>query len=232
MEEKVFESMQKFADYLYKEFKIDKYCSKTSFKKTVENYCKKTNVGYHIPTENGMIHKETNLFECTKTNPENEKSAHVFNISHLETLLLNEEFCQNCLMKNTTDKEYVEERIKEELEHKIVSQERNENASIYEASINYAEIKDNSYNPFFVSDDELKRKKFEIMIEALFLEHFNPIDEDKLREDMELRNIGQSEMDYRSDTFQATKRLEDTTNYYTRKLEKKNNLNNDRETQS
>ena len=213
MEDKIYESMTEFANSLYDEFKINKYCSKDTFKKTVENYCKKTKIVYSIPTNNGMLNKETNLFECTKTNPEKKESAHLFNISHLETLLLNEEFRQNCLMKNTTDKEYVEERIKEELKHKIVSQERNE----YEAIFNYADSMNNTYNPFFVSDDELKRKKFEMMIEALFLEHFNPIDEDKLREDMELRNIGQSEMDYRNDTFEATQRLKDATNYYTRK---------------
>jgi len=70
-------------------------------------------------------------------------------------------------------------------------------------------------NPFSVSYQEARQKAFEIMLEALFLRYFTPIDIELLRSDMEISAVMQSVPDqYTPETLAACKRLMDYTNYY------------------
>lgn len=205
--EKEYESMQAFSDSLYDEFKIDEYLGKSSFRKTVENYCKKIKVG------NGE--SETTLFEKSKIDPNRRKSRHLLYEEDKTALLLNKEFA-HALEMSSTDPNFVTNRIEEKLGYAIANQNFLEDLSHFDVEEYIQELKD--YAQYAVSEQELKRIKFEMMIEALFLEHFTPIDEKKLREDMELRNMGGG-MDNTPETFEAAKRLEKPTNYYSRKSE-------------
>ena len=70
---------------------------------------------------------------------------------------------------------------------------------------------------FCVSDEEVIKKKMEIMIEAIFLQFNNPIDETQLRADLDTANFAQCGNNETAESISARKRLKNGTSYYTRK---------------
>lgn len=60
---------------------------------------------------------------------------------------------------------------------------------------------------------EIMQKKIEIMMEALFLRYFTPVDVEKLERDMILERMGGGD-DNTAETLKAISRLKDGSNYY------------------
>lgn len=66
---------------------------------------------------------------------------------------------------------------------------------------------------FHPSEEELKQKKLEIMVEALFLRYYTPVDEEKLENDMTLARMGGGD-DNTPETLKAYRSLKNGANYY------------------
>lgn len=202
---KEYKSMESLTDDLYISFNIQSEVLPKSFRSTTENYCKRIKVG----TEE----TETTLFEKTKVDPTKKESAHFFNFEDITALFLYDDFV-NYILKRSNDPENAIKQINEILGYAIA----NKNYLEYLQNVDFNEqMKElNDYQYYAVTHQELKEKKFEMMIEALFLKFFTPIDEEKLRDDMELRNMGGG-MDNTPETYAAYLRLQDPKNYYSEK---------------
>ncbi len=70
---------------------------------------------------------------------------------------------------------------------------------------------------FYPSSEELEKNKIEIMIEVIFLQFNNPIDEKLLLEDMEAVNFAEYAGNQTAESISAHNRLKSGTSYYTRK---------------
>lgn len=77
-----------------------------------------------------------------------------------------------------------------------------------------------SYEGTDVSLIELKQKKSEIMLEALFLKFFEPVDEELLKRDMRARNKGGGNENTK-EAIAAYERLKDNSNYYNKRDDEK-----------
>lgn len=161
----------------------------------------------------------TNLFEASVC-LQGERPDHYFT-EHEVTLLinhpeLNKYIKKNLLLDETKKAEYEEFEKKakswnqkyfkyreEDLEYTIKMRE------LYEQGYPYGE------DPNFVPYERARRKALEIMLEALFLRYFEPIDIENLRKDMEIRSsMDDAEGEYTVEMAVVYSRLENPMESY------------------
>lgn len=88
----------------------------------------------------------------------------------------------------------------------------------YEEIMSELQYSASEYIEVDVTDEDVKKKKFEMMIEAIFLKFFTPIDEKKLKRDMQMSYVP-SGADITTDMLMARDRLTNGLNYYQPKKE-------------
>ena len=170
------------------------------FRKKIKSVCEKI----QIKTDDGQI----NLWEYSEEEIEGKK-RHIHMFSEYEKkLVFNSTALRKYLYKYSSDESWKREYEKEIQSTKEVEEMRKREREFYE-EINWDEYAQelNAYQHYGVSGEDLFKKKIILMIEALFLKYFTPIDEDRLQEDMETSNL-YPETDYNEAIHAARKRLE------------------------
>ena len=82
------------------------------------------------------------------------------------------------------------------------------------------ELENENHDPLYISDTELQSKKLILMVEALYLQQFEPIDEEELRGDMRLAGMWQGS-DVTPDCVLARLHLQQGSKHYCRAKGKK-----------
>ena len=82
------------------------------------------------------------------------------------------------------------------------------------------ELENENPDPVYISDAELQNKKLMLMVEALYLQQFEPIDEEELRSDMRLAGMWQGD-DVTPDCVLAKMRLKQGSKRYCKPRGKK-----------
>lgn len=172
--------MRKVIDEVIDRYHIDKGCvDRTLIIKKIKKICLQEPI-----TQKGVT---SNLWECSNVGKNKE---HLFTNAEKEKIVTHYELCRyllNCGFRSVKEKykEETDEKLKAiiEIHEKIKKRIKDETQALtepYDIS-NTVET--------FCSSEEVQRKKVDIMIEALFLKYFEPIDEDLLHGDMETKII-------------------------------------------
>ena len=82
------------------------------------------------------------------------------------------------------------------------------------------ELESRNPDPLYISETELQNKKLMLMVEALYLQQFEPIDEEELRSDMRLAGMWQGS-DVTPDCVLARLHLQQGSKHYCRAKGKK-----------
>lgn len=141
--------------------------------------------------------------------PDGTMKQHLFTEDEWEFLMTSQELVFGLIKNRVSDnqKEEIKAAWLEQNENKI------EAARARAEQWRFDPVEDGPDDDFFVTDEELRRMKMEIMIEALFLRCFTPIDEDQLRADMrEMKMAPWTEIT--EQTVEARKRLEKNRSKY------------------
>lgn len=176
-----------------------------SLRKKIISICKELRTGTD----------DKNIWEKSKILKENRKKpSHRFTASDKNTILTSPVLAQYLY-----DKFPRNHKIKKLLEYTIKANKLNEadyeyfTSGAYEEDLKYIEERK---CPDPISDKDVYQKKKDIMLEALFLKFFTPIDTDKLRKDMEIVALTEP-MENTIETVQAQERLDNPSCYYKNK---------------
>ena len=218
---------QKIISEIFKKFEIEDepyYRGKT--RKKLVDICN------DIPAvKNGL---KTNLWDKTRYIPDGRKKAeHIFNETEKNAILNHpklKEYVLDYLSVNSKELEQrLEQEVAEEKEMQKLANEINEYnwelSTLPEASdiftdeeyekILQEEAIENGYNhQSFYSMEESHQETLYMMIEALFLKYFTPIDEELLWKDMNVMPLlASTNTDFTAEQMRAIKRYE-TKDYY------------------
>lgn len=187
---------EKLTDEIITAYHLDsKMISRKSIQIKVQDICK------NIIVCNGQTEKD--LWSKTKHLSEGKKKAeHIFNekekdliVNHIE---LKKYIIKNLPLNSEELKEQLENEIKEKAELSKAADELNRQNTEFDnlpdsdgiefeesttEYVGYTEYEDNIDLSFYSREDAHQEKMF-MMIEALFLKHFTPIDEELLWKDM------------------------------------------------
>lgn len=153
--------------------------------------------------------KETNIWDTHKIQ-RGKREDHFFAEEELRMIVYSQKI-HDYVIKNLLEPEQ-SKRIKR------LEDEADKLTEIQQQAWTDMEMEDtlNSGYHTVVSPEEVRSKKLEIMIEALFLRYFTPVDMEKLKEDME--EVAYSDSgDIWPETIAAMERLADGRNYYKEK---------------
>lgn len=194
-------------------FGEDKRGDKKAIKMLVRRFCEKQ---YGLSGEDSQnLWERSTIYEQKKTGGQKEHQSHLFTEEETD-FLLNAEKLAWSIIKTKVPPEQQEEAWAGWQER---SGDRTEAARILEEQRRYLE----EYDPdedlsdeddgFAVTEEELRAKKMEIMLEALFLRFFTPIDETLLKDDMlEMRYAPFTGIT--EETVKAERRLKTRKGYY------------------
>lgn len=138
-----------------------------------------------------------------------EKEDHIFTDSEKRWILHSSEL-QDYMLKRAKPEEYRRYQKAEELNQ----QDRDYFDALAEEQARTGALNDGIYGP---TAEQIRAKKLEIMIEALFLEIFTPIDEEQLVADLTAVYVADGTGDHTPMDVAAMERLQDNRNYYKRK---------------
>lgn len=148
-----------------------------------------------------------NLFEAS-IRPTGERKDHFFSPDEVKSLLGLSE-----LQDYITENFILDVQKSEELARDKASAEKQNRDAIRAAQEMLDEKGIEDYDGIVTSSQELRLKKLEIMIEALFLRHFTPIDEELLRNDMTINSMVAGTSDHTAKTVRACNRLKNHAYY-------------------
>lgn len=221
-DDKSFIDTQELADIIFAEFKIEENPNiRRNINKEIIKLCKT------IPAiKNG---RQTDLWEKSRILPKGYKKAkHLFSVKERRQIV-NSASLKEYILKNIAEfAPEVKEKITEETNRRKelikAANDLNKRNSMYEKLhdidkiVEDSYIDDNEYDEFdFVSREEAHREKLFMMVEALFLEHFTPIDEELLWKDMNrMPLLASTNTDFTTEIMESIKRYENK-DYYRRK---------------
>lgn len=149
-----------------------------------------------------------NLFEAS-IRPTGERKDHFFSLDEVKSLLDLSEL-QDYITENfILDLQKSEELARD----KASAEKQNRDAIRAVDEIRAGEYEDELCEAVLVTSEELRQKKLELMIEALYLRYFEPIDEEMLRKDMVIKNLVEGTSDHDADSERALERLKNHTAY-------------------
>jgi len=208
--------LSEILDELNKTYHLeDSAINRDKLRKKVESVCKEIYIG----NDQRNLWKKTLVLETE----ESKKPTHKFLPSEKQRLLdsvhLLEYLCQR-----SEKPELINAKKREILNNAEIAKSLNKREEDFLASVNMEDYQQElaDYQNYSVSPEELRTKKMEIMLEALFLKFFTPINEELLKQDMEIINMGGG-MDNTAETVGAAKRLKEGKSYYKEKNEDEEN---------
>lgn len=161
-----------------------------TLRKKIEAVCEDISVG-----------KDLNLWQVTDRRDEGKNKPKRLFTEREKYMLLNNDELQTFLRNNSSKKELFEQAEKWN----------------QPPDIDYGEDAE-GYSYYGVSDTELRQMELDIMIEALFLRHFMPIDREQLLKDWELKRLTDGSMgSHTPESVEAVQRFQKRTCYYTEK---------------
>ena len=173
-------------------------------KKKIKDICEKKEV--ETRGGNGQLIRAP-LWQVSKRG-ENSRGDHLFTYEELRIILTSEalyEYIQNNIKPLECSEQFKKDK---ELAEKWTTAARED----FDAEP--FEIPEGFSVPGLIKEEDLEKKKFQIMIEALFLRYFTPVDMDLLRSDMELVGGFSWADDYTPELVAAHRRLTTNCGYY------------------
>lgn len=170
--------MRKIIDEIIERYDFDEgLVDRTLIVKKIKKLCLKEPI-----TQKGVT---SNLWECSNVGKNKE---HLFTSEERKMLVTHYDLCTyllSCSFRNSGEKnkEKTDKKLNAviELHDKVQKRIENETQALIELNEYSNEIMT------FCSFEEVQKKKHDIMIEALFLRYFKPIDEELLFDDMETK---------------------------------------------
>ncbi len=196
---------------LMREFRINaNEHNKDSLRKKVEDVCRNTTVN--------IRDEKTNLWDKSaheiRRSQGKGRIVHYFSYNEYITILKSDDL-RNHILRNLCDTKTAEEYHEAEREAK----RRNEEYKEYIENVDYAELaeqeeQDELTSRFIsVTWEDVEKKKFEMMIEALFIKAYGgKIDMDRLMDDMAMSEV-EDQWHHTAESILAQKRLTDVKNY-------------------
>ncbi|MGN1420389.1 MAG: hypothetical protein ACI4XC_02600 [Eubacterium sp.] len=224
-DEKNYIDTQELTDIIFAEFSIEENANiRRNINKEIIKLCKS------MPAvKNG---KHTDLWDKSRVLPKGQKKAkHLFNKNErnhiVHSVALKEYILKNIAEFSPQVKEKIVEETDRRKELKKAADELNKRNLMYELIDNNEPefedvyIYDDEYEELgFVSREEAHREKLFLMVEALFLERFTPIDEDLLWKDMNrMPLLASTNTDFTPEIMESIQRYE-RKDYY-KPLDKK-----------
>lgn len=195
-------------DDLLREYYIVNEGDTDALRKAVQRVCEKISVG------------KINLWEkSTKYKDGAKKPYHEFE-EHERDLILSSPQIHKYVYRHKSPKE---QEAYEEAE-KQAEWENNAEQRALESGERIAELREfetGNPDPLYISDAELQNKKFMLMVEALYLQQFEAINEEELLSDMRLAGMWQGS-DITPDCVLAKMRLKQGSKRYCKPRERKN----------
>ena len=192
-------------DELIEKYSLDEN-SRDALRKKITSICKQIDVG------EGK--KMTNLWDKAKhLGKGKKKPEHWFTENEKQRIYNSPSFKTYMSKICTTDEQ--KKKFENEVENERQAEQANQKEREYWETFDPKEF-DNDYTHHGVTKEEVKQKKLEIMLEAVFLKFYEPIDEDLLESDMNTEYL----TDYSADRIASKKRLEKNA-YYKEKTSKK-----------
>lgn len=188
-------TLSEIVQELLKSYKTVRPNDEANLRKKIEKLCRTI-----------MVDERHNLWEYSARDSKNEKKPrHFFTASERKGILLSSEI-RSYVLKHISTEEYkkfmeakkkADELNKQAMEYEEYKQSQEEATwpeELTQAEYDYAKrlesYMDSTPTPFWSDDigkvnaDDVKKKKLEMMLEALYLKFFEPIDEDALLRDM------------------------------------------------
>ena len=195
-------------DDLLREYYIVNEGDTDALRKAVQRVCEKISVG------------KINLWEkSTKYKDGAKKPYHEFE-EHERDLILSSPQIHKYVYRHKSPKEQEEyEEAEKQAEWENDAEQR-----ALESGERIAELREfetGNPDPLYISDAELQNKKFMLMVEALYLQQFEAINEEELLSDMRLAGMWQGS-DITPDCVLAKMRLKQGSKRYCKPRERKN----------
>lgn len=165
-----------------------------------------------LAADPGSKSKESLWKKTEITRGESSKPQHLFSAEDKQRLLESERL-KNYLYKRCTQKEQLSRDTEEQRKYEQIAEAQNKAAIRAVDEIRAGEYVEELCEGVLVTSEELRKKKLELMIEALYLRYFEPIDEEMLRKDMVIKNLVEGTSDHDADSERALGRLENHTAY-------------------
>lgn len=207
---------QKIIDEILKKFELENEpYTRGNLRKKI------TSISKEIPAiKNGM---HTNLWDKTRIQLDGRnKAEHIFNEKEKNTILNHHELKSYILKYLSVNSEELEQRLKQEVaEEKELKKEADKLNKQNTKLDNLSELDIDEYDEledltasYFYSREEAHQEKMFMMIEALFLKHFTPIDEELLWNDMNVVPLlASTNTDFTVEQMRAIKRYENKDYY-------------------
>lgn len=175
-------------------------------KKKIKSICE--DIKIETKGNDGQLIK-TPLWQVSKRG-QNSRGDHFFTYEELQMILASEAL-YDYIQNNVRPIEYAErlKKDKELAEQWTTAARADSCTKPFEIPSNLSATVHSS-----VKEEDLEKKKFKIMIEALFLRYFTPVDMDLLRSDMELVDCDSGTDEYTPKFVAAYNRLKNNCGYY------------------
>ena len=194
-------------DDLLREYFVVNEGDTDALRKAVQRVCEKMPAG------------KVNLWEkSTKYKDGAKKPYHEFN-EHERDLILTSPQIHSYVYRHKSPKEQAE-YDEAEKQAKMESESVQQALESGEMIVALKELENENHDPLYISDTELQSKKLMLMVEALYLQQFEPIDEEELRGDMRLAGMWQGS-DVTPDCVLARLHLQQGSKHYCRAKGKK-----------
>lgn len=141
------------------------------------------------------------------------KEEHIFTSTEKMRLLESQEL-KNYLLKTAQPEIYQEQNRLQKKAEELNEEDRDYFDALADEQARTGALNDGIYGP---TAEQIRVKKLEIMIEALFLEIFTPIDEEQLVADLTAVYVADGTGDHTPMDVAAMERLQNSANYYKRK---------------
>ncbi len=194
-------------DDLLREYYIVNEGDTDALRKAIQRVCEKITIG------------KVNLWEkSTKYKDGAKKPYHEFD-EYERDLILASPKIHSYVYRHKSPKEQTEY---DEAEQQAVAESEAEQQALESGKMiaDLQEAEDGNPDPLYISDTELQNKKLMLMVEALYLRDFEPIDDEELRSDMRLAGMWQGS-DVTPDGVLAKMRLKQGSKRYCRPTGKK-----------
>lgn len=207
---------QKIIDEIINKFELDeKMCDRETLRKKLTAVCKQISA-----VKNGVA---TNLWDKSSIRFDGQnKTQHIFNETE-KNVILNHSEIKAYIFKNfSVNSKELEQRLKQEVaEEKELKKEADKLNKQNTKLDNLSELDIDEYDEledltasYFYSREEAHQEKMFMMIEALFLKHFTPIDEELLWNDMNVVPLlASTNTDFTVEQMRAIKRYENKDYY-------------------
>lgn len=196
--------MNGLLDYFIKAYYLeDNDAFRATFKKKILDTCKNIKIqvsGEAVSLLDKSAPKKTDI----------KRRKYIFTESEKELL-------RSKLLNYMYERSQKKELLKEQIEAEKNADEMNKKEEEFMHKHYTEQESDEDDSPSFPSFEEFRFKKFEIMLEAIYLKFFTPINENKLWDDMALVASVAGTTDHTPESEAAFIRLKNPSIYYTEK---------------